>query len=158
LHPAKTKIVYCGTEDLKESRAFTFLGYTFQARRAASQKTGKVFTSFLPAISKEKAKEIRAEIRRDKIRARADLSIEQIAEWYNPKIRGWYNYFGKFYPARMASLWKYFNKALILWAKSKYKNIRTSTRKALDLIKRIQERQGNLFFHWKLATGRKTYV
>jgi group II intron reverse transcriptase/maturase len=158
LHAEKTKIVYCGKEKLKERRTFNFLGYTFQARRAASGKTGEIFTSFLPAISKEKAKEIRAEIRRDNIRARADLSLEQIAEWYNPKIRGWYNYFGKYYPSKMVQLWKYLNQALALWARSKYKNLRTSRMKAMYLIKRIQVERENLFFHWKLKQGKEAYV
>ena len=158
LHPEKTKIVYCGKEKLNEKRSFTFLGYTFQTRRAASSKTGEIFTSFLPAISKEKTKEIRAEIRRDNIRARADLSIEQIAEWYNPKIRGWYNYFGKYYPSKLVKLWKYINKVLALWARSKYKNLRTSRIKAMNLIKRIQAEKENLFFHWKLKQGKEAYV
>lgn len=158
IHPGKTKIVYCGQEDLSEPRTFNFLGYTFQSRRAASGKTGEIFTSFLPAISKDKAKEIRAEIRKDNIRARTDLSLEQIAEWYNPKIRGWYNYFGKYYPSKLVAIWKYFNKALMLWARSKYKNIKTSKLKALSLLKRIQEHSGSLFFHWKLKSGRMTYV
>ena len=55
LHPAKTKIVYCkdGKRRLDhEHTAFTFLGYTFRAR-AARSKNGKVFNSFLPAISKD---------------------------------------------------------------------------------------------------------
>jgi len=158
LHPDKTKIVYCGQEDLDAPRAFNFLGYTFQVRSAISGKTGEIFTSFLPAISKDKAKEIRAEIRKDNIRARTDLSLEQIAEWYNPKIRGWYNYFGKYYPSKLVRIWKYFNKAIMLWARSKYKNIRASKLMALNLLKRIQDSQGNLFFHWKLKSGKATYV
>jgi len=158
IHPDKTKIIYCGKELLNEKRSFKFLGYTFQARRAASKKTGQVFTSFLPAISKEKAKEIRAEIRRDNIRARSDLSLKQIADWYNPKIRGWYNYFGKYYPSKMVQIWKYFNKVLALWARSKYKKIRSSKMKVMYLIKRVQEQQGSLFFHWKLKQGRNAYV
>ena len=158
LHPDKTKVVYCGTEEAQEKRSFTFLGYTFHARRAYSEKLQKVFTNFLPAISKEKQKEIRQEIRKDNIRARTDLSLEQIATWYNPKLRGWYNYFGKFYPSKLAKIWKYFNKALVLLAKSKYKNIRTSTGKAIALIKQIQEQCNNLFFHWKLKQGRLIYV
>jgi RNA-directed DNA polymerase len=158
IHPTKTKIVYCGTKETYENKSFTFLGYTFQARGAYSGKSKKVFTSFLPAISKDKQKAIRQEIRADNIRARADLSIEQIAEWYNPKIRGWYNYLGKFYPSEMAKIWKYFNKALVLWAKSKYKNIRTSTRKAVAFIQKLQENCSNLFYHWKLKSGKGIYV
>jgi RNA-directed DNA polymerase len=157
-HPDKTKIVYCGKEEMKAHRSFTFLGYTFHARRAYSERTGKVFASFLPAISKEKQKEIRQEIRRDNIRARTDLSLQQIAAWYNPKIRGWYNYFGKFYPSKLNKIWKYFNKALMLWARSKYKNIRTSNKKSIALIQKVQKSCGNLFFHWKLKQGKAIYV
>jgi RNA-directed DNA polymerase len=158
IHPEKTKIVYCGNEKIEEHTSFTFLGYKFHKRKAVVQRTGRIFTSFLPAISKDRQKDIRQEIRKDNIRARSDLSIEQIAKWYNPKIRGWYNYFGKFYPSMMSTIWVYFNKALVLWAKSKYKNIRTSTRKAMALIRKIQENCGSLFFHWKLKQGKGIYV
>jgi RNA-directed DNA polymerase len=158
IHQEKTRIVYCGQEEENENRTFNFLGYTFQSRRAASKKTGEIFTSFLPAISKEKAKEIRAQIRRDNIRARVDLSLEQIAEWYNPKIRGWYNYFGKYYPSKMVRIWKYFNKILALWARRKYKCIRSSKIKAMELIRRVQKEKGTLFYHWKLKQGKGAYV
>ena len=58
LHPDKTRIVYC--QDAKrrgsaEHTSFTFLGYTFRAR-AARNSNGEVFTSFLPAISKDALK------------------------------------------------------------------------------------------------------
>jgi RNA-directed DNA polymerase len=158
IHPDKTKIVYCGNEQKETHTSFTFLGFTFHKRRAQAKTTGKVFTSFLPAIGKDRQKSIRQEIRKDNIRARSDLSLEQIAEWYNPKLRGWYNYFGKFYPSKLAKIWVYFNKALVLWAKSKYKNIRTGTSKAIALIKRVQEKCSSLFFHWKLNQGKGIYV
>jgi len=60
LHPDKTKIVYCkdgNRQGSHEHTAFTFLGYTFRARGART-RTGKVFTSFAPAISKEALKRI----------------------------------------------------------------------------------------------------
>ncbi len=157
-HPEKSKIVYCGREKLAENRSFTFLGFTFQPRRAIAKKTGTVFTSFLPAISKDKQKAMKAEIRKDNIRARTDLSIEEIAKWYNPKLRGWYNYSGKYYPSKMVRIWTCFNKALVQWAKSKYKNMRTSTKRALALIRKLQVQCEGLFFHWKLKQGKAIYV
>src|SRR4026209_2834863 len=48
LHPDKTRIVYCqdaNRRDAAEHTSFTFLGYTFRARRARN-KNGVVFTSF----------------------------------------------------------------------------------------------------------------
>ena len=156
IHPEKSKIVYCGNGKEEKQASFTFLGYTFHKRRAYAK--GELFTSFLPAISRDKQKAIRQEIRKDNTRARADLSLEQIAAWYNPKLRGWYNYFGKFYPSKMNKIWTYFNKALVLWAKSKYKKLRTGTRKAIALIQRVQEKCTHLFFHWKLKQGKGIYV
>jgi len=156
IQPIKTKIVHCGKGKEYPNQSFTFLGYEFRPRRALGN--GEVFTSYLPAISKEKAKEIRAVIRTDNIRARVDLSLEQIAEWYNPKIRGWANYFGKFYPSAMRRVWTHLNKALVLWAQSKYKKLRTSKRKARELIRKIQAQSGSLFHHWKLIGGKEIYV
>lgn len=158
IHPDKTKIVYCGNRQEETQAAFTFLGFTFQKRRSYAKATGKVFTNFLPAISKDRQKMIRQEIRKDNIRARSDLSLEQIAEWYNPKLRGWYNYFGKFYPSKLGKIWAYFNKALVLWAKSKYKKIRVGTGRAIALVERVQEKSTSLFFHWKLNQGKVIYV
>lgn len=157
MQPNKTKIVYCGTEQTTEPRKFKFLGYDFHPRRAQG-KAGEIFTSFLPAISTEKLKEIRKQIRSDNIRARSDLTLEQIAQTYNSKLRGWYNYFGKFYPSKMGKLWAYFNKTLLLWIQSKYKKLRTSRKKAKDLLRNIQLKRENLFFHWKLKCGKEVYV
>ncbi len=157
IHPEKSKIVYCGNEEGYPNKSFTFLGYTFQPRRAKAQN-GKVFTGYLPAISQSKMKEIRQEIRSDNIRARTDLDIKKIAEWYNPKLQGWYNYSGKFYSSKFNSIWRYFNKVLVLWARSKYKKIRTSKMRAVEFIKRIQQENQNLFFHWKLTNGKGIYV
>lgn len=158
IHPTKSKIIYCGKNGTKPSDKFTFLGFDFHLRRAYSAKRQECFTTFLPAIGKDRLKSIRQVIRKDNIRARVDLSLEQIADWYNPKIRGWYQYFGKFYPSRMNKIWFYFNRALVLWAKSKYKSIRTSYRKAIALIQRVQEDCGSLFYHWKLKSGKGIYV
>ena len=158
IHPEKTKIVYCGKDKEEVNRSFTFLGYEFQPRGAENKRTGERFTSFLPAISKERLKIIRSEIRQSNVRARADLEIEDIAKQFNPKIIGWYNYFGKYYPSKLNRIWTYFNKALMLWAKSKYKKIRINTRKATALVRKIQENRPNLFFHWKLNGGRQIYA
>ena len=53
LHPDKTRIVYCQDSNRRgsfELTSFTFLGFTFRARKARN-KHGVCFTSFLPAIS-----------------------------------------------------------------------------------------------------------
>jgi len=55
LHPAKTRIVYCKDSNRRgshEHTSFTFLGFTFRARKARNRH-GINFASFLPAISKD---------------------------------------------------------------------------------------------------------
>jgi hypothetical protein len=58
--------VYCkdGKRPLTyEHTSFTFLGFTFRARKAID-RNGERFTAFLPAISKEALKKISGEVRR----------------------------------------------------------------------------------------------
>ena len=60
LHPDKTRIVYCQDANRcgsAEHTSFTFLGYTFRARRARN-RNGVVFTSFLPAVSPDALKKM----------------------------------------------------------------------------------------------------
>ena len=59
LHPDKTKIVYCKDRKRRlaiERTSFTFLGYTFRARKAPTRDGKSMFAAFLPAISKDALK------------------------------------------------------------------------------------------------------
>ncbi|MGH3736861.1 MAG: group II intron reverse transcriptase/maturase [Micromonosporaceae bacterium] len=65
LHPDKTRIVYCRDDRRRGSydhTAFTFLGFTFRGRGARDRR-GRMFTSFLPAISKDALKKISGQVR-----------------------------------------------------------------------------------------------
>ncbi|MEP7025663.1 MAG: group II intron reverse transcriptase/maturase, partial [Actinomycetota bacterium] len=128
LHPGKTKIVYCrGGEKrsgLYEHTAFTFLGYTFRAR-GATDRNGKVFTSFLPAISKDALKAISAEVRNWRLHMHSTYSLDELARWINPIVRGWMNYYGRFYQSALYPLLKRINAYLVRWARKKYKRLRT---------------------------------
>ena len=59
LHPDKTRVVYCKDGTRRgdhEHTSFTFLGFTFRARTARNSRDGRLFTSFLPAMSNEALK------------------------------------------------------------------------------------------------------
>jgi RNA-directed DNA polymerase len=65
LHPDKTRIVYCKDGVRRgsyEHVAFTFLGYTFRARKNRSRR-GNLFLSFDPAISSDALTRISREVR-----------------------------------------------------------------------------------------------
>lgn len=83
LHPDKTRIVYC-----KDSRrganhehtSFTFLGFTFRARRA-QDKGGRGFTGFLPAMSTEVLKAKGARLRSLRIHRHTTVTPGELAQW-----------------------------------------------------------------------------
>lgn len=154
IHPEKTKIVYCKDEKRKENypmNEFTFLGYTFCRRTAKNQYTQRIFNSFLPAVSKKALKAMRQEIRlRWKLHLRSDLSLEELAEKYNPVIRGWIQYYGKFYKTELISLANYINMRLVKWARRKYLSLKIHKQSAYDWLVRVYNANPTLFEYWKL--------
>jgi group II intron reverse transcriptase/maturase len=156
LHSDKTKIVYCrGSRSNKKkvntNRMFVFLGCTFRARTCSTKNTEekKLFTAFTPAVSKASIKAMRAKIKKHKLRIRTELSLEDIAKWYNPILRGWQNYYGRYRKTAMNVVWNYFNETLVAWARKKYKMLGKDRAKASRLMKRIARNQPNLFVHWQ---------
>ena len=98
--PGKTKVVYCKDRKRRlgyEHTSFTFLGYTFRARKAPTRDGKSMFAAFLPAISGDALKDKGRIIRRWRINLRTTSDLSELAEWMNPVIRGWMNYYGKFY-------------------------------------------------------------
>lgn len=149
LHPDKTRIVYCQDANRRgssEHTSFTFLGYTFRAR-GARNKHGVVFTSFLPAVSKDALKKMGQTVRRWKLHRRTDLSFTELAPMINPVIRGWMRYYGAFYPTALTNLLARINTYLLRWIRKKYKRYR-AFRAAMKAWTRAQERYPHLFAHW----------
>ena len=99
LHPDKTRIVYCKSSSRKgnyPNEKFDFLGYTFRPRLSKNRQ-GEFFVGFLPAVSAEAAKAIRRTIRGWRIHRMTDKSIFDLSRMFNPIIRGWVNYYGRYY-------------------------------------------------------------
>lgn len=120
LHPEKTKIVYCRDERCKgrySNTSFDFLGYSFRPRSVKNRTRGVLFVGFTPAVSNSALKTMRAEIRG--FRRRTDLDLSDIARLFNPKLRGWMAYYGRYCPSAMATIWRHFNTTLVAWATSR---------------------------------------
>lgn len=152
LHPDKTKIVYCkdGTRksDYPDTK-FKFLGYEFRRRKVKNSYTNRIFVSFTPAVCPEAKKEMRAKIRGLNIRNRTDLSLKDIAEWVNPILAGWINYYGKYSKSALYPVLKSFNLTLVSWARHKYKKLHRHKTKAFKFIDGLKQKQPNLFVHWR---------
>jgi RNA-directed DNA polymerase len=149
LHPTKTKIVYCkdGKRRLDhEHTSFTFLGFTFRAR-AARAKNGDVFTSFLPAISKDALKKVSGDLREMRLHRLTGHTLAELAREVNPVVRGWMTYYGSFYRSALRPLLLRINAYVMRWARRKYKRLRPF-KKALAFWKRITSQNPRLFAHW----------
>jgi RNA-directed DNA polymerase len=156
LHPEKTKIVYCKDDDRRETYAqekFDFLGYTFRPRGSKSRR-GKYFVNFSPAISEKASKAIRRTIRKWKLHMRSDKSLEDLSRMFNPIIRGWIQYYGRFYRSGLYPLVQYLNRVLARWATRKYKKLRHHFRRADQWITRVSRRDLQLFAHWQIGAQR----
>ena len=154
LHPTKTKIVYCKDADRKgkyEHVKFDFLGYTFQPRRAKN-RWGRYFVSFLPAISAQAAKVVRGTIRAWRMASiRSNQTLEDLARLINPVVRGWMNYYGRFYRSKFVQVLRQVNVALARWVRRKYKRFRRRERASMHWLGRIARRDPNLFVLWQLG-------
>lgn len=150
LHPTKTRIVYCKDSRRRgkhELTSFDFLSYTFQPRLARTRR-GEGFVGFLPAISNHAAKAIRQAIREWRLASRSQETLEDLARFTDPIVRGWLNYYGRFYRSACVDVLRYFDVALAQWARRKFKGLRGRGGAALCWVRRLRHRVPTLFVLW----------
>jgi len=153
LHPDKTKIVYCKDDDRKENHEeikFDFLGFTFRPRRSKN-KFGKHFINFTPAVSNKAMKAMRKEIHDWRMHLKPDKELIDLSNMFNPIIRGWINYYGRFYKSGLYPVMRHMNKALAHWASRKYKKLERHRTRAENWLGKIARRELKLFFHWQMG-------
>ena len=156
LHPDKTKIVYCKDDDRRgtyPNEQFDFLGYTFRPRRSKNWK-GKFFINFSPAVADKAGKAMRAEIRSWRLHLRSDKSSEDLSRMFNPKVRGWLQYYGRYYRSALYPIMRQLDRSLARWAYRKYKKLRGHLRRATHWLARISRRDPGLFAHWQMGVRR----
>ncbi|PAJ71580.1 group II intron reverse transcriptase/maturase [Pseudoalteromonas sp. NBT06-2] len=152
MHPLKTKIVYCKDGSRKgqyENTEFDFLSYTFRRRLCKNRKRNSMFINFTPAVSKSALKSMRLKIRKLRIRMATELSIAQLAKWLNPIINGWIGYYGRFTRSALYGMCRHVNKALVRWARRKFKPLRRHKTKAMKFLEGISKQNPYLFAHWR---------
>jgi RNA-directed DNA polymerase len=150
LHPTKTRIVYCGQDNGQDGNvatSFTFLGFTFR-RRPAQDRQGRIFTSFLPAVSTEALKKMSAQLRSWRLHRHIDYTFTEFARWINPIVRGWMQYYGAFYKTELYPLLRRINYYLMRWVRKKYRRLKTF-KKFHRRWKQITKMYPLLFAHWK---------
>jgi len=153
LHLEKTRIVYCKDDDRRgeyPETKFDFLGYTFRPRRSKN-RYGKFFINFTPGVSNKACKTMRQVIRSWRLHLKPDKALEDISRMFNPVLRGWINYYGRFYKSALYPVLRHMNRALVHWARRKYKKLSFHRRRAEHWLGRIARREPQLFAHWQMG-------
>jgi RNA-directed DNA polymerase len=151
LHPEKTRIVYC--QDVNRQATypmtqFTFLGYTFRPRKAVD-KYSRVYVNFSPGVSREALKAMRQTVRGWHLQLRCDKELRDLSNMFGPVLRGWANYYGRFYPTAMKPLWRQVNDYLVRWMQRKYKRLARRVTRAARALGRLAEIAPRSFVHWE---------
>ncbi len=158
LHPDKTRIVYCKDDRRRgshEHTSFTLLGYTFQPRTART-RDGKLFVSFSPAVSAQALAKMSRQLRRWRLHLWSTRSLDELADWLNPVVRGWMNYYGRFRRSALYPLLARINTYLMRWASQKHKRLRTFNR-LHAWWSGILDRDPELFAHWRWVRTSAAY-
>ncbi len=156
MHPEKSKIVYC--KHSRRTKAyqlvqFTFLGFTFRPR-GARNKQGRLFTSFLPAVSDTALKRMRQVVRGWKLHRQTPATLQELAWQYNSIIRGWVDYYGAFHRTEMHKLFQYLDQRLKQWARRKHKTLRRHPRLSAEWLGKMKMDSPALFVHWRGMAGK----
>jgi group II intron reverse transcriptase/maturase len=152
MHPEKSKIVYCKDSNRKQAYPevqFTFLGFTFRPRRAKN-KRGRIFTSFLPAVSQPALQRMRQRVREWKLHRQTPKALNDLARQCNPTLRGWWNYYGAFYQTAMHKFFQYVDRRLEQWARRKYKTLTRHRRRSAQWLSKMKTAYPRMFHYWQI--------
>lgn len=81
-------------------------------------------------------------------------TLTDLARMFNNHIRGWINYYGRFYKSALYPTLRHIDRILARWAHRKFKSLRRHKRRTHQWLERVVSRQPDLFAHWKLLYGR----
>ena len=106
----------CGREDIPEREVrFSWLHVSAEE---IEESQGKVLHQFQSGSFNKAAKAIRADIRSWNLHQRSDKSIEDLSRMFNPIIRGWLQYYGRYYRSALYPTMRQLDRDLVLWARA----------------------------------------
>jgi RNA-directed DNA polymerase len=152
LHPEKTRIVYCRDVNRPAEYPmvqFTFLGYTFRPRKTVD-KYGRVYVNFAPAVGREALRAMRQTIRSWHLQLMCDKQIDDLSRMFNPVLRGWRNYYGRFHGSAMDAVWKHLDGYRVRWLRRKYKSLACHKTRAWEALRQLANAHPQAFVHWTL--------
>jgi len=153
LHPEKTRIVYCKdinrTADYPVTQ-FTFLGYTFWPQ-CALDKYGRLYVNFLPGVSRDALTAMRQTVRSWHLQLKSDKELGDLSKMFGPILRGWANYYGRFYPSALKPLWRQVHAYVVRWLRRKYRHLARGVLRAVRVLGQLAAAAPRAFVHLDLG-------
>ena len=148
INEAKSNVVYIDTfKRWNVKTCFTFLGYDFKVRTLKNYK-GELYRKCMPGASMKAMKKMTRTIKCWRVHRSTAQSAEVLAKRYNAILRGWIEYYGKFWYHNFSyRLWSVFQSRLLKWMMAKY---RISNKKAARKLANLKQDNPQLFVHWYL--------
>ena len=91
-------------------------------------------------------------VRRWQIHLKVSFNLADLARWMNPIVRGWMQYYGRFYRTELHPLLKRINSYVMRWARAKYRRLHRF-KKARAWWDAVCERYPRGFAHWAWTRG-----
>lgn len=148
INEEKSRIVYIDTFERRNvGTSFTFLGYDFKVRTLKNFK-GELYRKCMPGASMKAMRRITQTIKQWRIHRSSEASLQELAHRYNAVVRGWIEYYGKFWYRNFSyRLWSAMQSRLLKWMKMKY---RISSKQAEHRLLLVKKEKPRLFAHWYL--------
>ena len=112
-------------------------------------KYGRVYVNFSPGVSRDALKAMRQTIRGWHLQLKYDLELSDLANMFGPVLRGWANYYGRFYPTALEPVWSHMNGYLVRWMQRKYKRLARGVTRAARALGRLAQQAPRSFVHWE---------
>ena len=110
-----------------------------------------VYVNFAPAVSRDALKAMRQTIRGWHLQLMCDRELHDLAAMFNPTLRGWQQYYGRFHGSAMSAIWKHMNDYLIRWMMRKHKNLARHKTRAKHALGRLARQFPSAFVHWGMG-------
>ncbi|MDA7680524.1 RNA-directed DNA polymerase [bacterium] len=77
--------------------------------------------------------------------------MEELARFTNPYVRGWVNYYGRYYRSALAPILRHLERALVYWVRRKFKRYECHHRRAVYWLGRVARREPELLEMWRIG-------
>ena len=99
-------------------------GEAFSKFGASDTEPRAEFAEVVVALYEGRDFKMPTTIRDWQLGCRVDKRIDDLARMFNPVIRGWITYYGRYYPSALYPTLRYLDRRLSRWAMAKYKRLR----------------------------------